>query len=240
MSDLPVGDDGKAMAIAHELRQPLFAIAIATERLRLLLTETGQRDACTGAALARIAMQTEWAQRVIARTLGHPDGDAPLGEKPADLAAAVRNSAGLLDEVAASAGVSFQLPSDVRPVCVALQAVALEQVFVNVLRNGIEAIQSRRDRGWTGRGTILVELACDGRYARVIVTDNGSGFIDETADAPCSGRKRGFGLGLAICRDILAPVGGALRLGPGKDGGAVAEIVVPLAEQPERSDIVAA
>lgn len=232
-------EDRKALTIAHELRQPLFAISVAAERLRLMLAGDERQGAATESALARIATQAERAQIIISRTLS--DSAALEGwhdGRPADLAAAARNSIEFLEEMAASANTSIHLRDGGRPAYVDIQEVALEQVFVNVLRNGIEAIQARREQGWVGTGSITVDIACDGQIARGIVCDNGAGLAEQAAassarsggSAFSSRRKRGFGLGLSICRDILGPIDGAVRLRPRGQAGTVAEITVPLAE----------
>lgn len=231
----PDRDARWALTIAHELRQPLFTIGIAAERLRILLERADPSKAESAAALARIATQVERAQIIIARTLGQgdPAGADPVPDRRADVCASARNAVDFLREMTEAADISVQARLDACPAWVALDSVGLEQVFVNVLRNGIEAIQSRREQGRAGAGRIAVEVICEGRTVRARVTDNGSGIGRETDCGQSGGnfvRKRGFGLGLSICREILAGADGFIQLRPRGEGGTIVEITIPLAE----------
>ncbi|WP_165912326.1 HAMP domain-containing sensor histidine kinase [Novosphingobium sp. PhB165] len=241
----PVRTREAAHTIAHELRQPLFTISIAGERLRYLLARAGVPETEANSALERIAGQVERAQIIIARTLGQGDPLDAVGTRgPADLTATARSAVGFLEGMFAPADISVEFRTDGRPARVNLDDVALEQVFVNVVRNAIESIERRRYQGWGERGRITVEVAREGGMARATVTDNGAGLSNDPASITRPGHRtergrRGSGLGLSICRDILAPVNGTVRLAAGGGEGAIVEITVPIVDGAKASDIVA-
>ena len=89
------------------------------------------------------------------------------------------------------------------------EGVRLEQVLVNLLQNSLDA---------GGHGSqIRIDLAMNGTYLEARISDDGPG-LSESARAtlfqPFSTSKReGLGLGLVICRDIMADFGGDLIAG---------------------------
>ncbi|MFN7109299.1 MAG: sensor histidine kinase, partial [Brevundimonas sp.] len=92
----------------------------------------------------------------------------------------------------------------------------LEQVIVNLVKNAAEALEGQDD----ARLTLTVERR--GERVRLIFADNGPGVAPEVASqlfTPfVTTRANGLGLGLVICRDIVASFGGELDLVPAKRG----------------------
>lgn len=223
----------KACTIAHELRQPLFTISVVAERLCILSARMAQHGAEVRSALSQIATQVERADKIISRTLGlHESCEA---KSPFDVAQAARNAVNFLEAMASSTEVLVEVHADRGSTPVNLDGLALEQVFVNILRNSLEAIHSRRAQGWRGAGRIAVNVTVANDLVHATIVDNGSGM---TVSACRSGTgtvpsKRGAGLGLSICRDILEPAGGGLELRPTKERGTIVELKIPLANSPE-------
>jgi len=109
-------------------------------------------------------------------------------------------------------------------VFVRAERVRLEQVFVNLLQNALEAVESRPDP------VVRIGIEAANEEVSVSVSDNGAGLRGEAAAGlfkPFQTTKRnGLGLGLVISRDIVAEFGGELTSGAGAEGGA--EFVVTL------------
>lgn len=116
----------------------------------------------------------------------------------------------------------------------------LFQVFSNLLRNAMQAIES------TGRGegelTLAVEMA-EGEI-RVRVIDNGVGILEENRplifdpDFSTKSRKEGTGLGLAISRRLVREMGGELFLESSETGvGATFLVKLPLMNKPEPAEM---
>ena len=112
------------------------------------------------------------------------------------------------------------------PVCVLADREQLEQAVVNLLRNAFEATPAG--------GRIAVALAADGRTAALAIRDSGPGIAPAVAThlfTPFFSTKRdGRGLCLTLVREVALRHGGTVGLHTHPEGGAVAELRLPLAE----------
>lgn len=223
----------KASVLGHELRQPLYTIAMANENLRLMLGAPDQLPPKLTQAIDRIEMQVQRAQTIIALTLGYATGTS----ESCDMVEAVRNAADFLGPLLESADVRFDLHAQAVGL-VALGSVQQEQIFVNVIRNAVDSIQARRSAGWSGEGVIVATIEGDPASVRCLISDNGAGV------APGAPEKRfrpffttksdeGTGLGLYVCEQIVAIAGGSIRLLPGETEGALVEILLPRFDGPD-------
>ena len=92
----------------------------------------------------------------------------------------------------------------------------LEQVIVNLIKNAAEAMEGQTD------ARLTLAVARDGERVRLIFADNGPGVAPDVARqlfTPfVTTRANGLGLGLVICRDIVASFGGELDLVPAERG----------------------
>ena len=112
----------------------------------------------------------------------------------------------------------------------------LQQVFVNLIKNALDAIEEVRDR----IGVIEITTACDGDHLSVTIQDNGTGIAKEDQDKifdlfhTTKPAGKGTGLGLSIVHDILYRLGGAIRLvsEPGKWSRFVVELPLQPPETP--------
>lgn len=111
---------------------------------------------------------------------------------------------------------------------VALDRIQVQQVLVNLIRNGIESMDA------VARDTRTLEIRSyrDGSHAlRVEVRDAGSGFTEpERAFEPFfTTKQKGMGMGLAICRSIVESHGGRLWAANNDSRGATVSFTLPLA-----------
>jgi two-component system, LuxR family, sensor kinase FixL len=220
--------------IAHELRQPLFTIAMASENLRLMLeAEEGNRERMR-LSVQRIAEQVQRAQAIIDQTLAYATGvDTALDV--ADLGEAAANAIRFLSSWLEASNVEIKADWSIAPLHVGLSRIEMEQVFMNVLRNAVESIQDRRRTGWEGAGRIVLTIERVGGSVRCIVTDNGAGLTSKVSEEvfqpffTTKGRE-GTGLGLHISRKILAKAKGVIRLVAAPVEGARIEIRMPVVE----------
>ncbi|KPK83870.1 MAG: hypothetical protein AMJ81_07140 [Phycisphaerae bacterium SM23_33] len=101
------------------------------------------------------------------------------------------------------------------------------QLFLNLLLNAAEA----SPRG----GTVRVRAEARHKSIAVRIADSGPGFpqpvLADQAEEFFSTKTAGAGLGLSICRRIVAEAGGELKL-YNTEAGAVAEVMLPVAEEP--------
>jgi len=128
--------------------------------------------------------------------------------------------------------VAFKLdiPDGLPPVPV--DRVQLQQVFVNLILNAIEALRETTDRD----RTLAIDIDHDEDFITVGVTDNGPGIAEERVEnifRPFeTSKENGMGMGLSICRTIVENHGGQMRLVMGASPGCRFEFTLPF-EAPE-------
>jgi PAS domain S-box-containing protein len=200
-----------ATAMAHELNQPLTAInTFADTSLRMLAAKDTDSEELKE-ALEGIGNQAVRAGEIIRRLRQFVTKQAPQ-KKSVDLNALVRDAVGFIerDAQAKSVGVRLELAKDLP--LVSADAIQIEQVILNLMRNGIEAMEhasvknrelSIRTIGTAGKGAV-----------RVSVEDTGPGFDQEALNrlfAPfVTTKPTGMGMGLSISRSIIESHGGRL------------------------------
>jgi signal transduction histidine kinase len=113
--------------------------------------------------------------------------------------------------------------------------VQLQQVIINLVMNGIEAMQPITDRS---RELVIRSGQDEAHGVLVSVTDCGIGISAENADrlfnAFFTTKSSGMGMGLSICRSILEAHGGSLSASRNEGPGATFQFVLP-SQQEEAS-----
>ncbi|MFT4053289.1 MAG: ATP-binding protein [Novosphingobium sp.] len=218
--------------LAHELRQPLFSIAIANENLRLLLERADGMQPQLGRAIERIAEQVQRAQTIIDHTLAYASGKSQ-GSVSADFGLAARDAVRFLSPLFDKTEIAVEQCRTPVPANVGMCQIEAEQVFVNILRNAAESIEARREAGWQGEGRIAIRLDIEKDTLRCTISDNGAGLSVEQARGAfqqffTTKPRNGTGLGLHICRQVLGKIGGTVELTPGEAEGARVNIALPL------------
>lgn len=211
-------------ALAHEINQPLTAQRMQLATLRLLL-EHGRVDD----AYKALKPVDEMLTRMAALT-GHLKTFArksPSGlRERLDLATVVDQSLQLLDARLRDEQVSLVLHLT-RPAWVRGDAIRLEQVLINLLRNALDAMQGKPCK------RLEIRLEADEQLWRLSVSDNGGGIAEDHLGQvfdPFFTTKPvgdGLGLGLAVSFAIVHESGGRLSAENG-DSGAVFSLTLPI------------
>ena len=219
-----------AAGFAHEINQPLAAIAsYAMGCVRRF--KTGKADYGEMVkVLCRIAGQAERAgeiNRRIRRFLQKEE----LDRAAIDVNRAIEEAVGLLASVAEEHRVAICLDLDPCVPPVLADSVQIQQVVLNLTRNGIEAIPF----GQSGpRRVTVCTRRSGGRQVRIEVFDTGSGVPSEVRDRLFepffTTKQAGMGVGLLVCRRIVEAHGGALLLRPNGHRGTRAWFCLPSAE----------
>jgi signal transduction histidine kinase len=222
-----------ASGIAHEINQPLSAIVNyargCTRRLR-----AGNHD--QGAvldAIEQIATQAERAAEII-RRLRNFLRKGEVHRVPLQINALVKEVRSFLAHDAQRAGVQIQLHLTVGEPRVYADEIQVEQVLVNLVRNGIDAVgAAQRPRPLIIITTAVVHAAA----VRVSVRDNGPGLPPDTRDQLFhpffTTKKNGLGMGLSISRSIITAHEGRMwAVSPPGDGTTV-HFTLPLYEEHE-------
>ena len=200
-----------AAGVGHEINQPLAAIGSYADNARKLLGSGKHETADEN--LGRISELTERIGRITGELRGFARKASGLVE-PVYVMVPIEGALLLMKDRLESlrAEVRFTNPGEAQTVIA--ESVRLEQVFVNLLQNSLEA---------GGEGTIIqISFQVDGSMFVIKIADNGPGLskdVRENLFRPFSTSKRdGLGLGLVISRDILADFGGELTAEPSVNG----------------------
>ena len=215
-----------ASAFCHEINQPLTAITglaalcarEATDRPKALeFVRTIEEQAMRAGEIA-------WRMHGFARRQRLGRSAHALAEIVTEVAKWVRMDAAHLGVIIVVTGVDRLLPK------VDVDNVEIEQVLINLVRNGIEAVlpDARENRV-----EITARLKEQSEQVVVSVSDWGSGFSDYAninAFQPfMSTKESGLGLGLSICSSIIDGHGGRLWVTPNPEGGTIVSFTLPIA-----------
>lgn len=210
-----------ARRIAHEIKNPLTPIQLATERLRRRYGRQIEKDPELFEELtSTIIRQVGDLRKMVDEFSSFARLPKPVfrSEDASDL---VRQSL-FLQEVAHT-GIDFSFASDAASMPLQCDRHQFGQVMTNVLKNAIEAIEARaKNEDVDYRGRVAVTLAGDHETVTVSVTDNGIGLPAERErilEPYMTTREKGTGLGLAIVHKIVEEHGGEMTFTSEPGGG---------------------
>ncbi|MGN6121515.1 MAG: PAS domain-containing sensor histidine kinase [Sphingomonas oligoaromativorans] len=216
-----------ASTLAHELNQPIAAVANYVEASRDLLADPDDDTlAMVREALTDAASEAFRAGNIVRRLRAFVSR-GELDKRVEELGPLVDEAAtlGLAGATERNVQAHIEIGGDAGPVLV--DRVQIQQVLVNLMRNAIEAMAASRG------GTLCVNATSDQGYAHVIVADNGPGLAPEVADrlfeAFASTKREGMGLGLSICRTIVEAHGGRIWTESREGGGTEFHFTLPKA-----------
>jgi C4-dicarboxylate-specific signal transduction histidine kinase len=214
-------------SIAHEVNQPLAAIvANSNAALRWLSNREPDLDEAS-AALKRIVRDGHRASEVIAgvRAMFKKDRSERVSLAVNDLVRdALLLSQGQLQNhrVALQTELSDELPE------VLADRVQLQQVLINLVINGAEAMASVADGE---RLLLMATEADDTGTVRIAVTDSGAGIgpndLERIFEPFFTTKSSGMGMGLSICRSIVESHGGRLWVASSSPNGTTFYLTLP-------------
>jgi signal transduction histidine kinase len=219
-----------ASTLAHELNQPLAAIANYVHGCVRRLRAGAGEPAELLAALEKSAAQAERAGAIIQRVRKLVQEREPV-LAPCDLNELVARGAALLETEAGLHGIEIRIEAAPSLPPVEADAIMIEQVLLNLLKNAIEAMHETVPE--ERRLTVRTAPAGPERI-EISVTDRGQG-IDEQLEqklaAPLFTTKPlGMGLGLHICRSIIEMHGGHLSFTRNPGGGSTFSFSLAVAQ----------
>ncbi|MFY9899823.1 MAG: ATP-binding protein, partial [Xanthobacteraceae bacterium] len=223
-------------SIAHEVNQPLMAIVTNADTcLSWLASDTPQLDEARKAA-----------ERIVRD--GHRAGDIiktirALARKSRPELTRLEMNDVITEVLALTRGelrrhdVSLEIELSDGLETVMADRIQVQQVILNLVMNGIEAMSTIMDRP----RVLRVSSRIDGPDSVLIaVTDTGTGLdptkMDQIFDAFFTTKSEGMGMGLSICRSIIEAHGGRLWASPNPPHGSVFQFTVPVTAKGISSD----
>lgn len=229
---LAVGE--MASTLAHELNQPIGTVANVLRGMRALLGRGAANDELLGGVQLALD-QALFAARIIARIREYTHSRQPRRDR-LDLAAVLRDSVALLDWEIQRDGVQLEHALTTEPCHVLGDEVMLQQLFVNLLRNALEAMRDNPPDA-LGRATrrLVLGLVVERNMAQLTVRDNGCGLPKDAQDqlfVPFQSTKpNGMGIGLNVCRSFVELHQGRLWFTPNdapSERGCTFHVALPL------------
>lgn len=209
-----------AAGIAHEIRNPLTSIK---GFIQLILIK-GDRPA-PRSYLEISLSEIERIEKLIKEfhLLARPLQEPHL--ERLDVTALINDVILLMESQALSKSVALEFQAN-HPVFVLGEAAQLKQVWINLLRNAIEAV----DKG----GSVHVGVSIQNNVTLIAVQDNGPGipdYIIEQMGTPFFTTKDGgTGLGLSVCYSIIEHYNGKIKVESSAGEGTTFTVLLPLAE----------
>lgn len=213
-----------ASSLAHELNQPLTAIANYSMGAVAMIKSGNAQPEAVIKALEKAASQAERAGKIISRIREFVKRSEPQREHVA-IVRILDNAIGFaeIDARKRQVEIQKQVPDPLPDVMA--DPILIEQVLLNLLKNGIEAMEQSEYR------VLHVVVSNQGSMVEIAVIDRGHGLRDpERLFEPFySTKSEGLGMGLNICRTIIESHHGRLWADSNPTGGTIFRFTLPCA-----------
>ena len=226
-----------ASALAHELNQPLSAIANYMKGSRRLLENSEDARAATlRDAMDKAGDQALRAGQII-RRLRDFVARGETERRVEDIKKLIEEASALALVGAKDKGVRVRFDFDQRSDFVLADKVQIQQVLLNLMRNAIDAME-----GGERRELVISTLPVTENMVEISVADTGSGISPEISaqlfQPFVTTKTQGMGVGLSISRTIIEAHGGSITPRPNPGGGTIFSFTLPVVTKKEASDVV--
>lgn len=205
--------------VAHEMRNPLFAITAVAQILGMELELTSQQKELMNSLLTEGRRLNHLVEELL-----DCSKELRLKKKVFDLVKIINESIRVNDSHIASKEIVFRKTMPEMENLIEADPERVEQVLINLLQNAIDASPTHG----------IVELIVSERNGEITmaIADNGPGIADASLEKIFevfyTTKKRGTGLGLPISKKIVEAHGGSLTVTNNPSGGATAMVVLPV------------
>ncbi len=213
-----------AAGVAHEIRNPLNAISMASQRLKREYVPADDDKSREFQMLAGVIRdEIRRLNGIIEEFLTFSKSRRlELHEYPVkDVLQKIVN---LMHEEAASKGITMETRFSNSPAIIPMDVDKLQQAFLNFIKNAMESI--------SGEGSIVIAVEPSGKdRISVKISDTGCGMTPEEVDRifnpEYTTKEKGLGLGLPLAHEIVRGHGGEIRVFSGPGSGTTFEIILP-------------
>jgi two-component system sensor kinase FixL len=220
-----------ASTLAHEINQPLTAVASYVHGSRRLLQDIDDP------VVARVREALEAAEAGalragrIVRGLRELVARGNVSIKPEELPQLIHDAGVLAFVDAHLLGVSHRIELDPAAHWVDADRIQIQQVLINLVRNAVQAMTDQPTRE-----VVISARPVAGEMVEISIADTGIGLTSEVREALFSPfrstKAEGMGIGLSISRTIVEAHGGKIWAEDRDGGGTVFRFTVPLSEVP--------
>jgi PAS domain S-box-containing protein len=219
-----------AASLAHEINQPLAAIVTHADAARRWLGGRFPDYQHARASLDSIVRDGNRASAIIQRVRAF-SANARSAPSRVNINDVIREVLEIAGQQVARERITLHVRLADHLPAVITDRIEMQQVVLNLIINGIEALRSVVDRP----RQLWVRSARRKGSLEVSVRDNGHGMaapdLERMFEAFFTTSSRGLGLGLAISRRIIESSGGTLRATPNRGGGLTLQFTLPVLGQ---------
>jgi two-component system sensor kinase FixL len=216
-----------AAGIAHEINQPLSAIATYAQAAKRIMDHEQPNTVTLREICTKVDDQARRAGQVI-ENLRKFIRKQEIRTQSLDVSKVVRDVLNLIEADAHAEGIPVRVETAEGLPTVRADAVQLQQVLLNLTRNSVDAMREGLGKD---RGILIAAQRSERGGVRITVTDHGHGVsrqLGENIFHPFVTTKReGLGVGLAISRTIVQSYQGSLTYADNPEGGAIFSIELP-------------
>jgi PAS domain S-box-containing protein len=220
-----------ATGIAHELNQPLGAIASYARAAQIGLNVAESHAQRVHRLLQQIEDQAFRAGEVV-RRLRQLVNKAEPNRSALRLNETIGEVVGLLEYESRVREIRLELQLDDSLPMILGDRIQIQQVFLNLIRNAMDALANMP----SPRCGIRIATSCEDGQVKVVVSDRGPGIAEEYQDRAfepfVTTKPAGLGMGLPICRSIIESHRGHIQYAPTPGGGATFSIRLPIHDSP--------
>jgi C4-dicarboxylate-specific signal transduction histidine kinase len=211
-----------AASLAHELSQPLTNIYLIADRMELSLQQ--RQDDSLNKYFEDLNRNTQKAGDILGRIRAFIQSKSTHFER-VELNQVITDVSALIHDLAYNESVDLQVDLPPQGLAVRADPVQLSQIFMNVIRNAIQATHGQPLR------QLRIRVWREGKMAHITLTDNGPGLpaeaLSQAGTAFFTTKTEGLGVGLSISKSIAHQHGGSLSIGNSPMGGAVVALQLP-------------
>jgi len=213
-----------AAGVAHEIRNPLNAISMASQRLQREYMPCEQDKSTEFGRLTGVIRDEIRRLNVIIEDFLTFSRSRRLELREFSLTEVIQKLARLMGEEARVRGIDLTVRPEQGSLIVPMDVDKLQQALINIVKNAMESID--------GTGSIGIAMEkLPGDRAVVRITDTGSGLapgeVEKIFDPDYTTKEKGLGLGLPIAYEIVRGHGGTIRVQSSPGQGTTFEIELP-------------
>jgi signal transduction histidine kinase len=213
-----------AAGVAHEIRNPLNAISMATQRLKrdFIPLDSGKAEDFKNLS-GVIRDEIKRLNGIIEEFLTFSKSRR-LELCKFSVTEVLQKIVSLIREEASSRGITIETKWREAPALISMDINKLQQAFLNIIKNAMESI--------TAEGKIFITVNKEGKnYIVVSISDTGCGMTEKEIESifnpEYTTKEKGLGLGIPLACEIIRGHGGDIRVISRKDRGTTFEVILP-------------